>query len=63
MLLSRETKGEIAKLIRENLRLIFGVNGIGACADDILITARTKQTMTDTFEKLKNISSQFCLIV
>jgi hypothetical protein len=24
-----------------------------AYADDILITARTKQTMTDTFEKLK----------
>jgi hypothetical protein len=31
-------------------------------ADDILITARTKQTM-DTFEKLKNISLQFGLIV
>jgi hypothetical protein len=31
--------------------------------DDILITARTKQTMIDTFEKLKNISLQFGLIV
>ena len=28
-----------------------------AYADDILITARTKQTLIDTFEKLKNISS------
>jgi len=34
-----------------------------AYADDILITARTKQTMIDTFEKLKNISLQFGLIV
>jgi hypothetical protein len=34
-----------------------------AYADDILITARTKQTLTDTFEKLKNFSSQFGLIV
>jgi hypothetical protein len=34
-----------------------------AYADDILITVRTKQTMTDTFEKLKNISLQFGLIV
>jgi retron-type reverse transcriptase len=34
-----------------------------AFADDILITARTKQTMIDTFEKLKNISLQFGLIV
>jgi hypothetical protein len=32
-------------------------------ADDIIITARTKQTLMDTFEKLKNISSQFGLIV
>ena len=34
-----------------------------AYADDILITAWTKQTMIDTFEKLKNISLQFGLIV
>jgi hypothetical protein len=34
-----------------------------AYAGDILITARTKQTMTDTFEKLKNISLQFVRIV
>jgi len=34
-----------------------------AYADDILITVRTKQTMTDTFEKPKNISLQFGLIV
>jgi len=34
-----------------------------AYADDVLITARTKQTMIDTFEKLKNISLQFGLIV
>jgi len=34
-----------------------------AYADDILITARTEQTMIDTFKKIKNISLQFCLIV
>jgi hypothetical protein len=34
-----------------------------AYADDILITARNKQTLIDTSEKLKNISSQFGLIV
>jgi mannose/fructose/N-acetylgalactosamine-specific phosphotransferase system component IIB len=34
-----------------------------AYADDILITARTKQRMIDTFEKLKNISLKFSLIV
>jgi sorting nexin-29 len=34
-----------------------------AYADDILITARTKRKMIDTFEKLKNISLQFGLVV
>jgi len=34
-----------------------------AYADDILITARTKQTMIDTFKKLKNISLLLGLIV
>jgi hypothetical protein len=34
-----------------------------AYTDDILITARTKEIMTDTFEKLKKISLQFGLIV
>jgi len=34
-----------------------------AYADDILITARTEQTMIDTFKRLKNISLQFGLIV
>jgi len=34
-----------------------------AYADDILITARTKQTMTDNFEKLENILLQFGLTV
>jgi hypothetical protein len=34
-----------------------------AYADDILITARTKQTLIDKFGKLKNISSQFNLII
>jgi len=34
-----------------------------AYAGDILITARTKQTMINTFKKLKNISLQFGLIV
>jgi len=32
-------------------------------ADDILITARTQQTLIDTFGKLKDISSQYGLIV
>jgi hypothetical protein len=34
-----------------------------AYADDILIIARTQQTLTDTFGKLKDISSQYGLIV
>jgi hypothetical protein len=34
-----------------------------AYADDIIITARNKQTLVDTFERLKNISSQLGLIV
>jgi hypothetical protein len=34
-----------------------------AYADDLLITAQTKQTMIDNFEKLKYISLQFGLIV
>ena len=33
----------------------FRLKQRSAYADDILITARTKQTMTDTFEKLKKI--------
>jgi hypothetical protein len=32
-------------------------------ADDILITTRTKQTIIDTFQKLKEISMQFGLII
>jgi hypothetical protein len=34
-----------------------------AYADDILITTRTKQTLIDTFQKLKEISTQFGLII
>jgi hypothetical protein len=34
-----------------------------AYADDILITTRTTQAMTDTFEKLKNESLKYGLIV
>jgi hypothetical protein len=34
-----------------------------AYADDILITTRTAQTMTDTFVKLKNKSLKYGLIV
>ena len=34
-----------------------------AYADDILIIARTQQTLIDTFGKLKDISSQYGLIV
>jgi len=41
----------------------FRLKQCSACADDILIAARTKQTMIDTFEELKNFSLQFGLIV
>jgi hypothetical protein len=34
-----------------------------ADASDILITTRTKQTLIDTFQKLKEISTQFGLII
>jgi len=34
-----------------------------ACADDILLTTRTKQFLLDTFQKLKEISAQYGLIV
>jgi hypothetical protein len=34
-----------------------------AYADDILITTRTKQAMTDTFVKLKNESMKYGLVV
>ena len=34
-----------------------------AYADDILITTRTKQTLINTFQKLKEISTQFGLII
>jgi len=40
----------------------FRLKQCSAYADDILIIARTKQTVIDTFEKLKNISLQFGLI-
>ena len=32
-----------------------------ACADDILITARTTQAMIDTFVKLKNVTLKYGL--
>jgi hypothetical protein len=34
-----------------------------AYADDIIITTITKQTIIDTFQKLKEISMQFGLII
>ena len=34
-----------------------------AYADDSLLTTRTKQSLTDTFQKLKEISAQYGLIV
>jgi hypothetical protein len=34
-----------------------------AYADDILLTTRTKQSLIDTFQKLKKISAQYGLIV
>ena len=34
-----------------------------AYADDILLTTRTKQSLIDTFQKLKEISAQCGLIV
>jgi hypothetical protein len=34
-----------------------------AYADDILLTTRTRQSLIDTFQKVKEISAQFGLIV
>jgi len=34
-----------------------------ASADDILLTAKTKQSLIDIFQKLKEISAQYGLIV
>jgi porphobilinogen deaminase len=34
-----------------------------AYADDILVTTRTRQSLIDTLQKLKEISAQFGLIV
>jgi len=34
-----------------------------AYADDITLTIRTKQSLIDTFQKLKEISAQYGLIV
>ena len=34
-----------------------------AYADDIMLTTRTKQSLIDTFQKLKEISAQYGLIV
>jgi hypothetical protein len=34
-----------------------------AYADDILLTTRTKQSLTDTFQRLKEISAQYGLII
>jgi hypothetical protein len=34
-----------------------------AYADDVLITARTKQTVNDTFHQLKNNSMEFGLTI
>jgi hypothetical protein len=48
-----ELRGNISTCLKQRL----------AYADDILITAWTKQTLMDTFEKLKIISSQFGLII
>jgi hypothetical protein len=39
------------------------MNQCSAYADDIKITTRTKQTIIDTFQKLKEISMQFGLII
>ena len=34
-----------------------------ACADDMLITARTKQSLMDTFQQLKNYSLEVGLTI
>jgi hypothetical protein len=34
-----------------------------ACADDIIIMARSKQAIIDTFNKLKDLSEQFGLVI
>jgi hypothetical protein len=48
-----ELRGNISTRLRQCI----------AYADDILITARTKQAMIDTFVKLKNESSKYGLTV
>jgi hypothetical protein len=53
ILMQLELRGNISTHLKQCL----------ANADDILITAQTKQTLIDNFEKLQNISSQFGLIV
>jgi hypothetical protein len=54
---------DILKQLKLRGKISTRLKQCSAYADDILITAGTKQTMTDTFEKLKNISLQFGLIV
>jgi hypothetical protein len=52
--------------ILKHLELRGNITCLQQCstyADDTLITAPTKQILMDTYEKLKNISSQFGLIV
>jgi retron-type reverse transcriptase len=52
--------------ILKQLELRGNITRLKQCssyADDILITAQTKQTLMDIFKKLKNISSQFGLMV
>jgi hypothetical protein len=54
---------DIVKQLELRGNIAIRLKQCSAYADDILITARTKQTMIDTSEKLKNISLQFGLIV
>jgi hypothetical protein len=54
--------GDILKQLELRGNISTHLKQCSAYADDILITAQTKQTI-NTFEKLKNISLKFGLIV
>jgi len=54
---------DILKQLELRVNISTRLKQCSAYADDIQITARTEQTMIDTFKKLKNISLQFGLIV
>jgi len=53
VLKERDLRGDISTRLRQ----------LTAYADDILITARTRQSLIDTFQNLKNNSMEVGLII